>query len=184
MPCYPTCKSCSDIGNIYNHKCTQCYDNYTLNKTNCYKICKYYYYFDSSNVYHFTLDNSCPNGFNKLIKEKNQCIENCDKDDTYIMEYNNRCYINCPKGTKIIKNRNNNNNICFEEFLCSEKNPYKIIETDECSKNCSAINFFKGICKINNDIPKIKDEMINTIKNDLINGDLNSLIIPNIFELN
>ena len=57
------------------------------------------------------------------------------------MEYNNRCYINCKKETKIIKKRNNN--IFFEEFLCSEKNPYRIIETDECSKNCSAINFLK-----------------------------------------
>ena len=65
--------------------------------TNCYEKCNYYYYFDETNNFHCT--EICPNKYGKLIKEKNQCIDNCYKDDIYKYEYNDNCYINCPDGT-------------------------------------------------------------------------------------
>ena len=93
-PCYSNCKKCTEYGNIFDNKCTECYSNYTLNNTNCYQICEYYYYFDSSNLYHCTYNNSCPNEYNKLIRDKNQCIDQCQNDDKYIYEYQNICLEN------------------------------------------------------------------------------------------
>ena len=176
--CYSTCKSCNELGNITNNKCTECYIDYIKIEENCYKKCNYYYFFDSSNEYHCTEDKICPDTYNKLIEDKNQCIDDCNKDNSYKFLYKNKCYENCPSSTKIT-----NNNTC-EEILCSNEFPYIIIETGECSKNCSAVNFFNHICKINSDDQKIKDEIINTIRVDLLKGDINNLLIPKVLELN
>ena len=46
------------------------------------------------------------------------------------------------------------------------------------------MNFFKEICEINYDSPKVKDEMIETIKNDLVDGNINQLIFEKIYEQN
>ena len=98
-PCYLKCKNCDQLGTEINNKCTECYSNSTLNGTNCYEKCSYYYYFDSSNVYHCTISNNCSGQYNKLISDKNRCIDNCNKDELYKMEYNNQCYKKCPIGT-------------------------------------------------------------------------------------
>ena len=97
-PCFLTCKTCNESGDIYNNKCTECYNNYTLNNSNCYEICKYYHYFDFSNIYQCTKENKCPDTY-KLIKQKNMCIDECNKDDFYIFEYNKTCfsYLICEK---------------------------------------------------------------------------------------
>ena len=77
--CYDTCKTCSGSGNETNHNCNECKSNYTfiydsLNDKNCFKICKYYYYFDEENKYHCTENEQCPENYNKLIEEKKQCL--------------------------------------------------------------------------------------------------------------
>ena len=57
-----------------------------INKpNNCYIECPYFYYFDSG-VYKCTDGNSCPSNYNKLISEKNKCIDSCESDDTYQYE--------------------------------------------------------------------------------------------------
>jgi hypothetical protein len=83
--CFETCKKCTELGDINNHKCTECYLNYTLNETNCYEICQYYYYFDSSNQYHCTEKDECPENY-KLIIDKKRCINKCSNDEIYIIE--------------------------------------------------------------------------------------------------
>ena len=45
----------------------------------------------------------------KLIKEKNNCIDSCEKDEKYNYEYNNICYDECPTGT------NQKNYICIND---------------------------------------------------------------------
>ena len=95
-PCYNTCKSCSSFGNIIDNKCLSCYNNYTLSENNCYKDCQYYHYFDSSNIYHCTINNSCPKEYNNIIIDKKQCIDLCNKDEEYFYEYNNICYKSNP----------------------------------------------------------------------------------------
>ena len=105
--CYKTCNQCDVGGNKNNHNCIECKDNYTfynnsLNISNCYEICEYYYYFDESNEFH--CNETCPDEYNKIIIEKKKCIDNCKKDDIYIYEYNNNCYQECPKGTITFQN--------------------------------------------------------------------------------
>ena len=90
-PCYSTCKTCNESGDIDNNNCIKCYNNYTLMDSNCYEICKYYYYFNSSNNYQCTKENKCPENY-KLIIEKKKCIDECKKDDKYKFEYNNTCF--------------------------------------------------------------------------------------------
>ena len=94
--CYYTCKKCDEGGNETNNNCIECKDgfmflNVSLNETNCYEICPHYYYFNESNKYVCTDEEECTKNYNKLIKEKNKCIDDCSKDNIYIYEYNNIC---------------------------------------------------------------------------------------------
>ena len=53
--------------------------NDSLYKNNCYKKCENYYYFNESNDYICT--ENCSGIYNKLIPEKNKCINKCENDD-------------------------------------------------------------------------------------------------------
>ena len=91
--CYKSCKYCDNIGNTTHQFCSECYDKYTLNGTNCYEICQYYYYFDDNFEYHCTIDENCPSDRSKLIVDKNECVEACFGD--YKFEIFNKCYTSC-----------------------------------------------------------------------------------------
>ena len=170
-PCYSDCKNCEELGNDNNNKCTECHSDYILVNQNCYENCSYYHYFDFSNKYHCTLNDECPKEFNKLIKDKNQCIDDCFKDKEYNLEYNNVCYQNCPEGTIISFNDNKKcEKDCPPEYL------YIDLITNECLLNCSAIDFFNNICDIRNNNNYAKDIMIKTIEIDLENKELNILL--------
>ena len=81
----------------------------------------------------------------------------------------NKSYIS----DKSIKKEITNNYINKNE--CPENTPY-LNQNNECIKKCNAKDFFNKICIINNNNPKTQDDMINTIKNQLSNGTLNSLL--------
>ena len=167
-PCYSSCKQCSGYGDNINHNCTECNSNFKIKMNqNCYENCPFYYYFDSFNRTQCTEEYKCPKEKNKLIIEKNKCIEDCIKDDIYKLEFNNTCYKSCPKGTKI-----NNNNLCNIE--CPEDKPYEN-ENNECVQKCNADDFFVGNCKINNNNQQTIDDMIKNIKEQL-NSTLDELI--------
>ena len=121
-------------GNEIDNKCTECYSNYTLNGTNCYQICQYFYYFDSSNIYHCTFNNSCPNEYNKLIIDKSQCIDKCENDDKYIYENENICLeneiiISTFIVTEKIDKISDNNNNSFTEITDNSDNINNIVHT-------------------------------------------------------
>ena len=102
--CYENCKSCHGEGNETFNNCIECkenfsFDNNSENIINCYPICNYYYYFNESNIFHCTENLKCPDKYNKLIKNKNKCIDECKNDDKYKYEYNNSCFQNCPENT-------------------------------------------------------------------------------------
>ena len=153
--CYTTCKSCKGEGNDINHNCIECISNYIfLNSSkynnNCYKKCDYYYYFDSSNNYQCTFNNKCPEEYNKLIKNKNKCIDDCSKDDIYTYEENNLC-------------------------ICPISLPYE--KKSECVETCKASEFLNQECKINNKNNKnAQDNIVNNIKTAISSGDLNSIL--------
>ena len=104
----------------------------------------------------------CPKDKNKLISEKNMCIEDCTKDYIYKYEFNNTCYNNCPH-----KTNPSSENIYLCEIECSEIYPYEIIETHKCVTNCSPIYLFNNICKLNNKNVKFQDGLISNIQSDI-----------------
>ena len=162
--CYSTCKKCSGFGDENNNNCIECKNGYILlNEKNCYINCEYYYYFDLNNKYKCTKDYNCPEQQNKLIKEKNKCINNCYNDNIYKYEFNNTCYKSCPETTSISLD---NEYLC--EINCPEDMPYEI-ENNKCTNECNATNFFKGICKINNNNPTTLDDMIKNIREQISN---------------
>ena len=179
--CYSLCNECLDLGDETNHNCTKCINNYTFindttKKNNCYPICDNYYYFNELNDYICTENKNCPfYNYNKLIKEKNKCIDDCSKDDTYKYEYNNLCYLYCPEGT----NSSSNN-----EFLCQNKAYIQSLDTSINITNisyngseyqCITKDFLANNCPNGHEIDK--DNLINNIKNDLFNEDLEPYIL-------
>ena len=114
--CYLSCKSCDINGNETHNNCIECKDDYfyelILNGyKNCYNDCLLYHYYDEENIKHFcTQDMNCPDKYNKLIFDKNECIDECSKDSIYKYEFNNSCYKECPQNTK-------NNSFYCEEIL-------------------------------------------------------------------
>ena len=112
-PCHDNCLNCSGPGSDNNNNCLVCKQNFiSIDKPNKGKHClncQYNYYIDNQN-YICTENSTCPEDHSKIIKEKNQCIDNCINDDIYQYEYNNRCYKICPNGTNYI----NNNKICYD----------------------------------------------------------------------
>ena len=184
MPCYNSCLNCLGNGNESNHQCISCQLEYDFindfeNNTNCYKICQYYYYFDSNYKYHCTLDNKCPDDYNKLIINKKKCVSNCSIDYLYKYEYNNTCYEKCP---------NNTFNSSIDKYFCEDKiseNTIKIINIQSKESligECNIKDILNNKCKLNNsNNESMKDNIINDIKNNIINGSLNDLIL-NILE--
>ena len=125
LPCYELCKTCNKGGDENNQNCLSCDDNYirhplSLGKIfNCVQECIYSYYFTSTGLYKCTSTPQCPLEYNKFIKEKNQCIEDCKNDDTFKFLYNGICRSSCPEGTSA--------NPGVGDYLCKEPNP------DQCS---------------------------------------------------
>ena len=106
--CYKTCKKCNKSGNEINNNCDECINNYIFlndsyaQSNNCYPQCEYYYYFNENNRYYCTINNTCPQGSNKLIIQKNKCISDCKNDDEYQYDYYNNCSKECPENMKIV----------------------------------------------------------------------------------
>ena len=142
--CYKTCKSCNEKGIIEEQKCTKCYSNYTLNDTNCYEICKYYYYFDDNKEYHCTIDRQCPDIRNKLIEEKNECIKECNNE--YKFEYGNKCYSICPPNTFVSYNQTRCVDSIPEGYYLNDSLKRTI---DKCDIKC------ENECKLNFEISNI-----------------------------
>ena len=117
--CYEKCKICNGKGNETINNCKECIFGYTFlnetkNKTNCYKKCDYYYYYESDE-YHCTDNLKCPENYSKLIENQKICIDKCKNDDIYKYEYNGTCYQICPGETYIIDDKDDN--------LCYNKTP-------------------------------------------------------------
>ena len=108
-PCFYSCKKCSVLGNEDNHQCEQCISGYDYNQkisinNNCYEICEYYYYIDSSNKYQCTPEDKCPSSY-KLISSKKKCVKNCNEDELYTCEYKDECLEECPKREQLQEER-------------------------------------------------------------------------------
>ena len=165
-PCYSTCKPCNGSGDSINNNYIECIPNYIFIKgpkmyNNCYEKCEFYYYFKSDGNYQCTLNEECPEEQNKLIEIKSQCIDDCSKDEFYKFEENNIC----------IKIRPDNGTI----IICPINLPFE--KNRECIEICTAEEFLNKKCKINNkNNVTAQDYIINSIKTEISNGSLYSII--------
>ena len=79
-----SCKMCGEsFHQLYNDK------NNVNSKINCYEsledYCDFNYYYNIvSDLFFCTEEENCPENYNKLIEDKNQCIDECEKDSIYI----------------------------------------------------------------------------------------------------
>ena len=97
--CYSSCKKCAKDGTQEYHNCVECNDNFFIKDEgkysllNCYESCDYYHYTNTSNNKAYcTTNKSCPEKYNKLIEDKNECVEMCSIYSLYIYEYDNKCF--------------------------------------------------------------------------------------------
>ena len=141
----------------------------------------------------------------KIIPEKKECLDNCSLDSEYIYEYENICYnYFIGNSDEVIDTDNNNEEIIFNTTN-EDKETYKINtdnDTDqdnynhdkdnsnnndndkdngnnnELMENCTTEEFFKGLCDTENKIlsTENKDNMIGVIIDNIINGNLDSLL--------
>ena len=156
--CYKNCKFCNGKGNETINNCKECISDYTFlnetkNKTNCYKKCDYYYYYESDK-YHCTDNLKCPENYSKLIENQKICIDKCINDDIYKYEYNNNCYQICPGETYIIDDKHDN--ICYNKtpvgyYLDIENKTFK-----QCYERCDICD--KKGNETNHNCIKCKDD--------------------------
>ena len=101
--CYSDCKTCNYSGDGNENNCTSCKNGQRLkpdiiNSTNCVTQCDYFYYYQNDK-YKCTENEICPENYELLIKEKRKCIDKCENDNTYIIQYDGECYKETPEGT-------------------------------------------------------------------------------------
>ena len=101
--CYFSCKSCNYGGDGEQNNCTSCKNNQILkpdipNSTNCVTECEYLYFYQNNN-YRCTKTDICPDVYEIEIKEKKKCIDKCENDNEYNIQYDGECYKEAPDGT-------------------------------------------------------------------------------------
>ena len=139
--CYSSCKECKIGGNITNHNCLLCDDNYSYkislnnNYWNCFEKCRYYHYFDSNNNYHCTLNSSCPKEYEKLLPIKNECIK---------LILNNNAIKNKIQNIINFSKNESNNDIVKEEEREYYDTIIEIIEESFTSEYYDTSNLDKG----------------------------------------
>ena len=171
--CFTNCKICNISGNESYHNCMECKSDYyfELNKNgykNCYNICpKYYYHDKNNNKSYCTEDYVCPTNYSKLIREKRECIFQCEEDSLYKYEYKNICYIECPEGTVP------SGYICIVN--CTEEKPFLMISLQKCFKYCSIADLLIKECVLNYPFEENKahDVMLGNIEHGFTSEEYN-----------
>ena len=120
------------------------------------------------------------NSNNKIIKDKNKCVENCLFDLDYPYEYKNICYKYCPLNTYISSNNdylcldtcnyyNYNKTKCFDNILegyyLNDSDSKILLKCHIKCLNCSLESNLNNLCiscnTENNYYPKLNDNMNN-----------------------
>ena len=153
----------------YQGKCIEnCPQNTFVYKYRCYSKCNNYYYFDVDDNYICLNISKCPEFYDKFIPSKNQCIDNCEKDDVYKFELRDICYDECPINISYPSNSIN----YFCEVNCSKEMPLEIIKEQKCTNTCSVYDMDNKNC-----ISKYKDDdtnanlILENIKENILSSD-------------
>ena len=161
--CYESCSACYGHGEMNNHNCSSCKDNYNFEPEvkytkNCLKKCNYYFYYSLIGKYFCTENYYCPKDVNLVIEDKNQCVYDCKIDNIYRYQYNGECLKECPPQTK-----SNSLNQCIDEniekcTLTIKNSRMKGSSFNSLVINQMAINFAKEFLYSNNHISQFNIE--------------------------
>ena len=108
--------------------------------------CKYKYYYEIidgiSVSYKICLaeNDNCPQNYQFLIKETNECVNKCSDTTNYKKEFGYTCVSNCPSGTRAGEGEEEGKCVCEEYYYINDKN----------EKNC--------LTKCNDDYPLTLDD--------------------------
>ena len=181
---------------IKQYNCSKTENNNCVNgclltnfENKCYEICSHYFYYNETiNQYQCTKEKRCPDIYNKLNKDKNECVKSCNETKGNKYEYNNVCYNECPKNFITLDYN------CLPN--CTEENPFLLLDTLECTsickideylKKCIRIYFkdvndaAKNIFNLNNTNKNSSAKMSDIIIDSLLKGDLNDILDQLIF---
>ena len=160
----------------------------SLNCSDSYEFCKFYHYFvKKSNSYYYNMycteAKSCPTDYNKLIMEKNECTNNCNRNyypqsyPQFIYEFRNRCYKNC-----LIEPFNLKQKEYLCDIQCPKELPLEKVEMQECVSSCNINDLLLKLCIIkyeNNEDLDVMNLFLNNILDGLEKDNLNISILIN-----
>ena len=177
--CYDSCKKCITKGDYINHKCLECYSDYsyqipTNDYLNCYQNCSYPHYFDENQTFYCLQNDKCQGEYDKYIPLKEECVKNCTDDEKYQYEFRKICYEQCPEYIEPMTTIG-----FYCDVICNETNPFELIQEQKCVDFCSINDFKMNLCikkyiteKPDSDT-NIQDKILENIENDFINGNYN-----------
>ena len=102
--CYYKCKKCISFGNDFEHKCTQCRNNFILdyyNNNYCAIKCDKYWRRDDNKIDHICLD-KCNNDYPYEVEDTYECVNSCisaNNNGKKYYYYNEKCILKCPYNT-------------------------------------------------------------------------------------
>ena len=87
---------------------------------------------------------------------------NCSEDENYKYEFRKHCYKNCPPNSTLRKKITELdgftlNKIYFWKQICYEEEPFEILYTQECVKNCAIKYIIDKSCILNFKMIKLKN---------------------------
>ena len=185
--CYDTCEACNIKGNNMTHNCLECNNNFSFaininnNYKNCYENCTYYHYFDEENIYHCTINSSCPNEYPKLIEDSKECIKDEDKYITSHIadiEYFSSTLLDNIKNSEIIS----------EKISITQEISNKTNSTQKYNKIEDIKDFIQNIFKdeknetkemTKEEETKFYDEVVKNVENIFTSEDFNTSNLDN-----
>ena len=178
--------SCSSIDGMNGMVQIEIKDDDNLKEIATYTCqCQYYWYYNNGEIECLSSDEKCPDEYNNLVKDTNQCVKSCPESHNYY--FNNECFKNCEEAKEKYqlpvtapnsnskecicdnlwkKQQIDGNNYkveCIKNIICEN---YMVNETKECVNECSP----EYPLKFNNQCYK-KGSCPKGTKEDIINGD-------------
>ena len=175
--CIQDCSEESDYKYEYKNSCYKsCNNYYSYNQKECIdEIPEGYYLNDSISK---TID-KCPvkcKACSNNSMEYDYCLSCNENYFPIIVEEENlkkylNCYLECPVGYI-----NVNNSCHIYNSSCEDNTLYEMVADHSCIEECSAYNFLNRICKGRNNSLIIKTNIINNIRKDIEEGNLDSIL--------
>ena len=131
----------------------------------CYKMCSYlYFYNEKEKKYICTKKLECPEPYDKLIQDKNECVISCQNTKEHKCEFEKQCLKVCPKFPVDISGGT-------KETNCTKERPF-LLNGIKCVSNCTIRQRQNKFCitsyiSIKEENYEIIDRIISQTRNEL-----------------